>query len=129
MTPGAAPRRARHSPASTRPFHGTIAGVKSILASLALSSAIAGCGQPGVCDGLYLRQVQTANEEADEMHGFRAECRPLSMRAFDASGEPVPIAGSDWMSKVHHIELSGRGGQRFEHTVLEGKNLAHLVGE
>ena len=54
--------------------------------------------------------------------------RPLSLRAFDASGEPVPIA-ADWMAKVHHIELAGRGGRSFEHRVLDGKNLAYLTGE
>jgi hypothetical protein len=105
--------------------------VKLTVAALALllaSPTLGGCVEPGVCDGLYLLQVQTVDEEASEMHNFRAECRPLSMRAFDASGHPVPIAG-DWMAKVHRIELSGRGSRAFEHTVLDGKNLAHLTGE
>ena len=59
--------------------------VKPTLVALALvlaSPLVSGCGEPGVCDGLYLKQVQTANEEADEMYNFRAECRPLSLRAF-----------------------------------------------
>lgn len=105
--------------------------MKPTLVALALvlaSPLASGCAKPGVCDGLYLLQVQTANEETDEMVSFRAECRPISLRAFDASGEPVPIA-ADWMAKVHHIELSGRGGRSFEHTVLDGKNLAYLTGE
>jgi len=105
--------------------------VKLRLASLALllaSSVLGGCAEPGVCDGLYLSQVQTADEEASEMVSFRAECRPLSLRAFDASGQPVPITAG-WMAKVHRIELSGRGSRSFEHTVLDGKNLVHLTGE
>jgi hypothetical protein len=102
----------------------TLVALALVLASLLAS----GCSEPGVCDGLYLLQVQTVNEEADEMASFRAECRPLSLRAFDASDEPVPIA-ADWMTKVHHIELAGRGGRSFDHIVLDGKNLAYLTGE
>ena len=101
------------------------------LAALALlfASALAGgCIEPGVCDGVGLLQAQTADEEADEMHRFRDECRPLSLRALDADGQPIPIA-EGWMAKVHHIELSGRGSRPFEHTVLDGKNLAHLTGK
>ena len=107
-----------------------MAAVKPILASLAvlLVSPLAGCAKPGVCEGAGLLQAQTADEEADEMYRFRDECRPLSLRAFDAAGQPVPIA-EGWMAKVHHIELSGRGSRSFEHAVLDGKNLAHLTGE
>lgn len=100
----------------------------AVLALLLASPTLGGCVEPGVCDGLYLLQVQTADEEASEMHNFRAECRPLSMRAFDANDQPVPIAG-EWMPRVHHIELSGRGSRTFEHTILDGKNLALLTGE
>jgi hypothetical protein len=97
--------------------------------ALLLASALAGgCVQPGVCDGVGLVQAQTADEEADEMHRFRNECRPLSLRALDVADRPVPIA-EGWMAKVHHISLSGRGSRPFEHTVLDGKNLAHLTGE
>jgi hypothetical protein len=105
--------------------------VKATLAALALvlaSPLLGGCVAPGICDGLYLEQVQTADEEASEMHNFHAECRPLSMRAFDANDQPVPIVG-DWMSKVHRIQLSGRGSRSFDHTVLATKNLEHLTGE
>jgi len=107
--------------------------VKPTVAVLALALALAsplasGCVAPGVCDGAALLLVQTADEEADEMHRFRDECRPLSLRALDAAGQPIPIA-EGWMAKVHHIELSGRGSRPFEHTVLAGKNLAHLTGE
>lgn len=129
-----AARRARWHHPLVKP---TLPALTVVLASL----LVGGCGEPGVCDGLYLRQVQTADEEADEMHNFRAECRPLSLRALDASGEPIPIAGAldargrplpidgAWMAKVHHIELSGRGSRPFEHAVLDGKNLVHLTGE
>lgn len=97
--------------------------------TLFLASALAGgCVRPGVCDGAGLVQAQTADEEADEMHRFRDECRPLSMRALDADDQPIPIA-EGWMAKVHHIQLSGRGSRPFEHTILDGKNLAHLTGE
>lgn len=129
-----AARRARCHHAPVKP---TPAALAVVLASL-----LGGCVEPGTCDGLYLRQVQTADEEADEMHNFRAECRPLSLRALDASGEPIPIAGAldargqplpiddrTWMAEVHHIELSGRGSRPFEHTVLDGKNLVHLTGQ
>ncbi len=105
--------------------------VKPSLATLALLLATAlagGCVRPGVCDGVGLLQAQTADEEADEMHRFRDECRPLSLRALDLEGRPVPIA-EGWMAKVHHIRLSGRGSRPFEHTVLDGENLAHLTGE
>lgn len=88
-----------------------------------------GCVEPGVCAGTDLVQVQTADEESDEMRRFRAECGPLSMRIFDASGEGIPFSDEQWMSKVHHIELSGRGSRKFEHTVLDGKNVGHLMGE
>jgi hypothetical protein len=98
------------------------------LAVLLASPILGACVEPGVCDGVHLLQAQTADEEADEMHRFRAECRPLSMRVFGADGRPVPI-DDDWMSQVHHIELSGRGSRLFEHTILDTKNLAHLTGE
>lgn len=118
-------------PLPRAPFRGTITPVKPTLVSLALlfvALGLGGCVEPGVCDGVDLVQVQTPDEEADEMHRFRAECRPLSLRAFDAADAPVPIAGG-WMTKVHHIEVSGRGSRLFEHVVLDGKNLAHLTGE
>jgi hypothetical protein len=119
------------APSPPAPFRGTITRVKPTFVSLALlfvALGLGGCVEPGVCDGVDLVQVQTADEEVDEMHRFRAECRPLSLRAFDAAGTPVPIA-ADWMMKVHRVEISGRGGRRFEHVVLDGKNLAHLTGE
>lgn len=112
-------------------FRGTIVLVKPMVAPLALALAsvlASGCVEPGVCEGAGLLLAQTADEEADEMHRFRDECRPLSLRALDGDDRPVPIAAG-WMSKVHHIELAGRGSRPFAHTVLDGKNLVHLTGE
>lgn len=121
----------RRGPSSPPPFRGTITRVKPTLVSLALllvALGLGSCAEPGVCDGVSLVQVQTPDEEVDEMHRFRAECRPVSLRAFDAADAPVPIAAG-WMTKVHHVEVSGRGGRLFEHVVLDGKNLVHLTGE
>lgn len=100
----------------------------AVLALVLASPLASGCVEPGVCDGAGLLLAQTADEEADEMHRFRDECRPLSLRALDGDDRPIPIA-EGWMARVHHIELSGRGSRPFEHTVLAGKNLAHLTGE
>lgn len=112
------------SVAPSSPVKPTVAVLALVLASPLAS----GCVEPGVCDGAGLLLAQTADEEADEMHRFRDECRPLSLRALDDGGRPIPIS-EGWMAKVHHIELSGRGSRPFEHTVLAGRNLVHLTGE
>jgi hypothetical protein len=103
--------------------------VLSSLVALVLVSSAAGCVKPGVCEGVDLVQVQTIDEEADEMRRFRAECGPLSMRIFDASGQAIPFSDEQWTSKVHHIDVSGRGSRLFQHTVLDGKNVLLMMGE
>lgn len=106
--------------------------VKPVLASLValvLVSSAAGCAKPGVCEGADLVQVQTVDEEADEMRRFRAECGPLSMRIFDAADQAIPFSDEQWTTKVHHIDLSGRGSRKFQHTVLDGKNVLLMMGE
>lgn len=85
--------------------------------------------EPGICEGAELRLVQTADEEAEAMQRFRDECRPLSMRAYDAAGEPVPFSDADWIDRVRRIDLSGSGHRLFEHPVIAGKNVALLMGE
>ncbi len=100
-----------------------------LVAPLLASQLASGCVEPGVCAGTDLLQVQTVDEESDEMRRFRAECSPISLRIFDASDRAIPFSDAQWMAKVHHIDLSGRGGRRFRHTVLDGKNVGHLMGE
>jgi len=96
----------------------------------AASLSIVGCdGEPGICGGAELSQVQTREEEAEAMQRFRDECRPLSMRAYDAADEALSLSDTDWMSHVHHVSLSGAGSRLFEHTVIEGNNLGLLMGE
>lgn len=96
----------------------------------AVSAGLAGCdAKPGICEGSELGQVQTSAEEAEAMQRFRDECRPLSMRAYDATGQAVPFSDDTWMTRVHRLELSGAGKRLFEHAVLEGKNVALLMGE
>lgn len=98
------------------------------LGAMAVGSA--GCdGALGICDGAELRQVQTSLEEAEAMQRFRDECRPLSMRAYDANDEAVPFSATDWMSRVRRVDLSGAGRRLFEHRVIEGKNVGLLMGE
>ena len=65
----------------------------AVLALVLASPLASGCVEPGVCDGAGLLLVQTADEEADEMHRFRDECRPLSLRALDdAATADGPLA-------------------------------------
>lgn len=97
---------------------------------LGLLLGLAGCNQtPGICDGAELSQAETSLDEAEAMQRFRDECRPLSMRAFDSSGEAIPFSSSDWMTRVHRISLSGAGRRLFDHQVIEGKNVGLLMGE
>jgi hypothetical protein len=104
--------------------------LRAPLVALVLVSSLAGaCAEPGTCDGVELVQVQTIDEEADEMRRFRAECGPLSLRILDEAGQAIPFSHAQWMMKVRRIELTGRGHGRFEHLVLDGKNIALLMGE
>ena len=101
-------------------------------ATTALTAALlllpaAGCSR-SLCRGTELSKVKTPAQEASAMQRFWEKCQPLSMSAYEKSGAALPFSDPAWLSKVHHIQLSGGAGA-FEHVVIEPKNVLLLMRE
>jgi hypothetical protein len=92
------------------------------------AGCLMGCTS-SICKGKGLGRATTATAESAAMIPVWAECAPVSISAYDATGPRVPFSDPNWPQRGHRLEMSLEGGPAFSHQVIDRTNVTLRMGE